>query len=156
MGGIDRQDQRVNNYRRGIRGKKWWFPLFTWLVDVSIQNAWILGREANCTDCDYQLTFRRSIATFCSKHYGSAPKRPGRRSSNAPAKTELRLDRMDHFVIRNEGNARRRAYCGSRIVCMVAKNAIAVFAPSVSSTTVRKAKQNELVMRRTRTNMAWQ
>ena len=54
----------------------------------------------------------------------------------------------------NEGNARHRAYCGSRIVCMVAKNAIAVFVQIVSSTTVRKAKQNELVMRRTRTNIA--
>ena len=64
MGGTDRQDQHVNNYRSGIRGKKWWFPLFTWLVDLSIQNAWLLGREANCKDCDNLLTFRRSIAIF--------------------------------------------------------------------------------------------
>ena len=120
--------------------------MFTWLVDVSIQNAWILGREANGTDCDCLLTFCHSIETFCSKHYGSAPKRPERHSSNAPAKTELRFNSMDHFVVRNEGNARRRAYCGSRIVCMVANDAIVVFALSVSSTTVRKAKQNELLL----------
>ena len=50
MGGTDRQDEHVNYYRSGIRGKIWWFPLFTWLVDVSIQNAWLLGREANCKD----------------------------------------------------------------------------------------------------------
>ena len=60
----------------------------------------------------------------------------------APAETELRFDRMDHFVLRNEGNARRRcAHCGSRSVCMVAKNAIEVFAPSVLSTTTRSPKQ---------------
>ena len=38
-GGTDRQDQHVNNYRSGIRRKKWWIPLFSWLVDISIQNA---------------------------------------------------------------------------------------------------------------------
>ena len=62
MGVTYRQDQHVNNYRSRIRGKKWWFSLFTWLVDVSIQNAWLLGREANFKDYDNLLTFRRSIA----------------------------------------------------------------------------------------------
>ena len=83
MGGTGRQDKHVNNYRRGISGKKWWFLLFTWLVDVSIQNAWLLGREANCKDCDNLLTFCRSIAVFYLKHYGSEAKRQGRRNSNA-------------------------------------------------------------------------
>ena len=44
MNGTDRQDQHVNNYRSGIRGKKWWISLFAWLVDESIQNAWLLSR----------------------------------------------------------------------------------------------------------------
>ena len=141
MGGTDRQDQHVNNYRSGIRGKKWWFPLFTWLVDVSIQNAWLLGREANCKDCDNLLTFRRSIAIFYLKHYGSEQKRPGRRSSMAPAETELRFDRMDHFVLRNEGNARRRcAHCGSRSV-YGCKKCDRGLSPSVLSTTTRSPKQ---------------
>ena len=29
MGGTNRQDQHFNNYRSGIHGKKWRFPLFT-------------------------------------------------------------------------------------------------------------------------------
>ena len=141
-GGTDRQDQHFSNYRSGIRGKKWWFPLFTWLVDVSIQNAWLLGREANCKDYDNLLTFRRSIAIFYLKHYGSDPKRPGRRSSNAPAKTELRFDRMDgHSIMRNEENARRRCACVAVEVCMFAKNAIEVFAQSAFSTTTRSTKR---------------
>ena len=64
MRGTDRQDQHINNYRTGIRGKKWWFLLFTWLVDVSIQNAWLLGRKASCRDCDTLLTFRRTVACY--------------------------------------------------------------------------------------------
>ena len=60
----DRQDQHINNYCTGIRGKNGWFPIFTWLVDVSIQNAWLLGRKASCRDCDTLLTFRRTVACY--------------------------------------------------------------------------------------------
>jgi len=39
LGGTDLMDENVNRYRIGLRGKKWWWCLFTWLIDVSIQNA---------------------------------------------------------------------------------------------------------------------
>ena len=120
--------------------KKWWFPLFVWPVDVSIQNAWLLGSEANCKDCDNLLTFRRSIAIYYLKHYGSEPKRPGRQSSKAPAETELRFDGMNPFVMGNEGNVRRRCACVIVEVYMAAKNAKEIFAQSVLKTTTRSAK----------------
>ena len=59
MGGTDQMDQNINAYRIAVRGKKWWWPLFTWLFDVAVQNAWLLPR---CTGKDMdQLTFRRDI-----------------------------------------------------------------------------------------------
>lgn len=39
MGGVDRMDKDVARYRIGIRGKKWWWPIFTWLLDVAINNS---------------------------------------------------------------------------------------------------------------------
>ena len=39
MGGSDQVDKNVNKYRIGIHGKKWWWCLFTWIVDVAVQNA---------------------------------------------------------------------------------------------------------------------
>ena len=39
MGGTDQMDQNINAYRIGIRGKKWWWSIFTWTIDVSVQNA---------------------------------------------------------------------------------------------------------------------
>jgi len=39
MGGTDRMDENIAMYRIGIRGKKWWWPLFTWLLDAAIHNA---------------------------------------------------------------------------------------------------------------------
>ena len=40
MGGTDRMDQNINAYRIGIRGKKWWWSLFTWMLDSGVQNGW--------------------------------------------------------------------------------------------------------------------
>ena len=117
MGGTDCQDQHINNYHTGIRGKKWWFPLFTWLVDARIQNAWLLGQKASCRDCDTLLIFHRTVACYYLKHYGSEPKRPGGRSASAPASDSLRFDRIDHFIICNEGDARCRCLqCKTRSV----------------------------------------
>ena len=40
MGGTDRLNQNVNKYRIAIRGKKWYWCIFIWLLDVTEQNAW--------------------------------------------------------------------------------------------------------------------
>jgi Transposase IS4 len=62
MDGTDRMDQNINAYRIGARGKKWWYSIFTWLVDATIQNSWILHRGGGSTMS--QLEFRRQIAFF--------------------------------------------------------------------------------------------
>ena len=66
MGGTDRMDENTNNNRISIRGKKWWWSIFIWLVDVSIQNAWFLSRQVGNNIS--QLNFRREIAmSYCEK-----------------------------------------------------------------------------------------
>ena len=47
MGSSDRQDQNINKYRITKRTKKWWWPLFSWGMDVTIQNAWLLFRASH-------------------------------------------------------------------------------------------------------------
>ena len=117
MGGTDRQDQHVNNYRTTMRGKKWWFPIFTWLVDVSAQNAWRIGHHAGVRNCESFLEFRRYVANYYLLHYGTQKKSSGRKVVTAPGVDEVRFDRQDHFVARNHNNSRRRcAHCGSRSV----------------------------------------
>ena len=41
LGGVDRNDQDVGYYRISIRGKKWYYPIFLHLIDVTIVNAWL-------------------------------------------------------------------------------------------------------------------
>ena len=38
MGGVDLADNMVSNYRIRVRGKKWWWPIFSNYVDVSMVN----------------------------------------------------------------------------------------------------------------------
>lgn len=47
MGGTDLQDQYVANYRVGIRGKKWHWPIFTCTLDIALNNAWTIYKKHN-------------------------------------------------------------------------------------------------------------
>ncbi|XP_018569301.1 piggyBac transposable element-derived protein 3-like, partial [Anoplophora glabripennis] len=90
-------DANSNVYRIGILGKKWWWAIFTWLIDTSIQNAWILAKSTGHKVS--QLLFRREIAQCYLTKYQVTPKGAGR-SSSASAKSRvhnsIQLDRMDH------------------------------------------------------------
>lgn len=97
MCGVDRLDQNVNNHRIGYRGKTWWSAIFTWLIDVAVNNAWQLQRGSKRFT---QLEFKREIAIYYCKHYGqqpihTGPKRPRHEDDLAQ---NIRYDRTDHFV----------------------------------------------------------
>ena len=42
MGGFDLHDAFVSSYRVNIRSKKWWWPLFSHLIDSKIVNVWLI------------------------------------------------------------------------------------------------------------------
>ncbi|XP_025407097.1 piggyBac transposable element-derived protein 3-like [Sipha flava] len=94
MGGTDLMDENVNRYRIGLRGKKWWWCLFTWLIDVSIQNAWILHKKSGGNLS--QLEFRRDIVKTYLITYSNLPKRPG---PSAKIPDAARYDGRDHLII---------------------------------------------------------
>lgn len=97
MGGVDRMDQNISLYRIGIHGKKWWYGIFTWLIDVSLQNSWQLHRVAHPEMT--HLDFRRAIALFYCRHFGTPPKSTGNRKRKFDeAASSLRYDLKAHFV----------------------------------------------------------
>lgn len=78
---------------QGIRKNKWWWSIFTWLLDVSVQNAWLLQRKAgyNIT----QLQFRRNIAMhYCNSVSIRVANKVGSRQ-NIPLCD--RFDGVDHY-----------------------------------------------------------
>lgn len=76
MGGTDRMDENVALYRIGVRSKKWWWSIFTWLLDTMVHNSWNLLRKSG-RDIR-QLEFRREIVTTYLTRYMNAPKTGGR------------------------------------------------------------------------------
>lgn len=97
MGGVDRMDENVSLYRIGIHGKKWWSSIFTWMIDVSIQNAWQLHRVAHPEMP--QLDFRRELALYYCGHYGVPPKSTGNRKRKIAQRdaSNLRFDNLSHW-----------------------------------------------------------
>lgn len=65
MGGVDLLDQAVNNYRISIQGKKWWWPLWTHMLNVALVNAWRLHSLTNNSQKMDLLNFLRHV----SRHY---------------------------------------------------------------------------------------
>ena len=63
MGGVDRVDQNVSTYHVSIRMKKWWWPLFSFLISVSVNNAWQLYRLCSTYELEKLdlLNFTRHI-----------------------------------------------------------------------------------------------
>ena len=47
MGGVNKMDWLINKYRVKIGAKKWYFPLFTNMIDMAIVNAHVLYCMAN-------------------------------------------------------------------------------------------------------------
>lgn len=103
MGGTDLMDENISRWRISLRGKKWWWSLFTWLVDVTVQNAWILHKKAGHKMT--QLQFRREIVKTYLTKYKSAPKKVGGRpSTNRSSRSfnrvsdNVRYDNFGHFL----------------------------------------------------------
>lgn len=125
MSGVDRMDQNVSLYRIAYKGKKWWQSIFTWLLDVCVQNAWQLSRNEHPNMS--QLEFRRQLAVCYCKHYGEKPQRPGpsvnrkRKDNSNTVEETLRYDGYGHYVVPLE-KKRRCAweYCKSvgRTACI--------------------------------------
>ncbi|KAG5887401.1 hypothetical protein JTB14_001591 [Gonioctena quinquepunctata] len=112
MGGTDQMDQNLACYRIGIRGKKWYWPSFTWLLDVAMQNSWLLYNKSRKQKLP-QKDFRREVAKVYLKKYQVLPKGAGRwaTSIGSPStcriSNDIRFDRTDHFVKHTDGNKKK-------------------------------------------------
>ena len=61
MGGVDSMDENIARYRIAIRGKKWYFPVICYLINVSMNNAWLFAREGGYNEDLVVFTRRLSI-----------------------------------------------------------------------------------------------
>ena len=120
MGGVDRMDSNVAIYRTSIRGKKWYFPLFIELLDVAMNNAWLLYRLCGNARCD-QNSFKSSVSESLLSL--NTTKR-----SNPPTCTStVRYDGIGHLVDSTvDSKEMRCAQCQgkTRYQCIKCKRAL--------------------------------
>lgn len=111
MGGTDQMDQNLGCYRIGVRGKKWYWPLLTWMMDVACQNSWILYNKSGRPKIS-QLSFKRELVNVYLKKYGVIPKASGRPFSSPGSHSRvpdaIRYDHTDHLIKRANENKKIR------------------------------------------------
>lgn len=123
MGGVDMLDKQISLYRTRIRSKKWWWLLFTQILDITVVNTWRLHQIASPDEKASLLDIRRKIVmSYLSKTTPSVPKRPGPQKSKllgGRVSLDVRFDQIGHFVV-PINTQRRCALCGkktTRICC---------------------------------------
>ncbi|KAG5882394.1 hypothetical protein JTB14_020534 [Gonioctena quinquepunctata] len=94
MEGTDLMDVNLSRYRIGIRSKRWWWPIFTWFVDVTVINAWQIHRKSGGKLM--QLEFRREIAICYLTSYGTISEPGGRPRTT---RSSVSLNRVKVFII---------------------------------------------------------
>ena len=93
MEGTNRMDQNINCYRTVIKTKKWWWPIFSWMLDVAEPNSWLIHRSER-SDMS-QLEFRVPIARTYLKQ-AEVRKSIGRFKVLSSC---VRFDIMGHYVV---------------------------------------------------------
>lgn len=124
MGGVDKMDGLVAVYRSRMRQRKWWWPIFSYLFDVSVVNSWLLFRKVHPSHemSSGLLKFRRYLALSLLKSYGQKSNKG--KITPAPVH-DVRYDKVSHLPEYSE-NERRCIQCGknAKFVCIKCKRAL--------------------------------
>ena len=95
MGGVDLMNRLLSSYRPSIRGKKWYWPLFSNFINLTVVAAWRLFSKVNDEEISH-LNFRRQITLCLLKQETTARLRTT--GGNLPMlPPEVRLDGSGHF-----------------------------------------------------------
>ena len=93
MGGVDLADQLRSYYKVGRPSKKWWRYVFWFLLDVAMENAWIIYSASTHVPPARrgydQLHFRSDVAELLRAGYTSRKHVKGRRSSPLVAAVDV-------------------------------------------------------------------
>ncbi|VEN58331.1 unnamed protein product [Callosobruchus maculatus] len=129
MSGMDLMDENISTYRIGVRSKKWWWCIFTWLIDASINNARILWKRVQKNQIS-QLDFRRSIAQTYLKRYENVQRGGGRPSTSKFSLSlnrisdDPRYDGLNHLLVSIPDKKRRSCAGEAQQTCLAVDESI--------------------------------
>lgn len=123
MGGVDHHDWLVGKYATVIRGKKWYWVLFTRMVEMALVNAWLLYRLVHGKNALDLLGFRRAVTVTYLKldtgrpNIGRTMESPSTQLRVIP---DIRFDGIGHMIdkrstqrrcVRAKCNGKPKTYC---------------------------------------------
>ena len=94
MGGVDMMDKLLGSYRPVIRGKKWYFPLFTNIINLSVVAAWRLYCELYPQEKQRHPDYRYEVALCLIKGASSQRRQHGGHVPHTPH--DIRYDGVGH------------------------------------------------------------
>ena len=139
IGGADLFDQFVSTYRVRFKSKKWWWPLFAWVVNASTTNAWILFRTVKKQNIG-RLEFQREIvmtilASFGRNKLAKSQTFPRNVASN------VKLDTKNHILVKDTSKNCSCKHCGAVVdQSIYARNAKLRYTLTVSRTTIHETQ----------------
>ena len=109
MGGVDRLDENIAKVRVAIRMTKWWWPMFSWLLNVSVNNAWqtyrMLARSQQFESLDLLGFTRRIDLTYVNRYSSFKDSKPVG-GIQMRVISETRYDGLHHYVASTEKQIR--------------------------------------------------
>ncbi|XP_042243434.1 piggyBac transposable element-derived protein 3-like [Homarus americanus] len=95
MGGVDVCDQMLSTYRPRLRSKKWWWNIWSHLLNLSIVASFRFYQHVNPGSQISHKDFRREIARTLARI--ETPRlREGGPTSSVPK--AIRYDNVNHFL----------------------------------------------------------
>ena len=117
MGAVDKMDENVVKVRMAIRMKKWWWPMLSCLLNVTVNNAWqtysIIARSQELELLDLLGFAKRIVLTYVNRYcLAKAAKTIGGLETRVIS--EVRDDGLHHHIISTEKQV-RCALCHKKV-----------------------------------------
>jgi len=110
MGGVDRLDQNIAQYRIGIRSRKWYWPIIAYLLQTAMHNSWLLYRDSRAVS-SLPLSHLQFIREVCKVYFARYETKtaPMPLPGHNP-KSLVRFDIVGHYIERNPTQIRCAVY----------------------------------------------
>ena len=112
MGGVDCLHQNISSYMIGYRSKNWWWPVFRFCLDLSVNNAYELYLQQKHSEGECKLDLLGFWRSVVDTYYRCLRKStttnifpPARKLSKVS--DEIRYDTINHWI--DKGKQRRCA-----------------------------------------------
>ena len=108
MGGTDQMDQQIACYNPSMKNRKWYFPIFIFLLKTSCYNAWILMKQLKQSETElsylgYLYTILNQVCCTVGRKMNTLY---GKSAVAKRVPDNVRFDGMHHYMAKMDKKSR--------------------------------------------------